>query len=84
MKTKFLIACILLLALCSCSSDPYDENNAITLVKARVPKCTNIVRIDKSNICTYYIAVDSSYILHVFSISSKGEITYLTKKKPNY
>ncbi|MFA6256034.1 MAG: hypothetical protein WC606_02515 [Candidatus Absconditabacterales bacterium] len=78
MKTKMLIMLMLLslFALYSCNS--YDENDAKILIKARVPKCVNIVRVVKANSdldsYDYYAAVDSAYAIHIFSVHRTGRV----------
>ena len=82
MKNKMVILFILLSlsALCSCRS--YDENNAKVLVKSKVPKCVNIIKVSYDiKEKTYYAAVDSAYNIHVFSVTSDGKIEDLTDKK---
>ena len=83
MKTKNLIM-FMMLALCisSCTS-PYDENNAKTLITTKTPKCINVVQIYVNSFSgvSYYSAVDSSYIQHIFRVTSSGVVVVFDPKK---
>jgi len=75
MKNKMLIVFVVasLLGLSSCSEKEFEQEDAKTLIMSRVPKCVNIVKVNEGTY-TYYAAVDSTYTIHVFLISYKGEI----------
>lgn len=84
MKNKMLIMFVFviasLLALNSCSNTEFEQEDAKTLIMSRVPKCVNIVKVMEGTY-TYYAAVDSTYTIHVFSVSYKGEIKDQTNEK---
>ncbi len=75
-----LIVFVLLLSFALSSCEPYNEDNAKTLIMARVPKCVNITMVVSGN-CDYYAAVDSAYNIHSFKINSFGEVEELNTKK---
>jgi|GEM_PF-3906135 len=81
MKTKMVIVLMLLASLALSSCDSYDESNAKTLIKARVPKCVNIVKVREGNQIDHYAAVDSAYTIHTFSVHWTGKIEELNPKK---
>lgn len=81
MKNKILLAMSFLLLLTLASCGQYDENNAKTLIRARVPKCVNITKVSVGRDGTYYAAVDSFYTIYDFSVSCRGYVKALNSKK---
>jgi hypothetical protein len=84
MKTKILIASILLLlVVASCSS--YNEDDAKVLIRSKVPNCVAIVKTSgyegALGQTKFYAAVDSAYIIHVFKVTPDGSVTEESSKK---
>lgn len=80
MKTKMFIifAVLSLFALSSCGS--YNEDDVEILIRARVPNCVNVIKIETTSSCDYYAAVDSAYVMHTFSFEY-GQVKNLNPKK---
>ena len=83
MKTKILIrlmTLVMLFAFLSCV--PFDQKNAEILIRTRVPKCTNVSKVENNFFAgkRYYAAVDSFYHIYFFSIDKSGIIEEIKKK----